>query len=85
MVKIVTTKNKTMYSIDLTEKTWMKIAEGEHDRGDYPLRTNKGEFISVDPIEIGFPLTLYCPPITIGSTVRLITTSPIIDILDFER
>jgi hypothetical protein len=57
---IVTTETGSVYHIGLLSKTWTRLSATE-DSG--PLRSRGGEFEEIEPIEIGKPVTMFCPPI----------------------
>jgi len=74
----IETENSTYY-IDTVSKTWER-AETNGIVGDQPLRTTKGIYNEIGPVELGLPLRLYCDPLPTskpGTVVRLIETSPV--------
>ena len=68
---IVTTESGSVYHIGLLSKTWSRLSATENSG---PLRSQGGEFEDIEPIEIGKPVTMFCPSIN-PPYKRLIQTS----------
>ena len=73
---VVNTENGSRYLIDTKNKTWKRVVAGKLE-SDNPLRTKFGTYITID-IELGYSMNIVCPPITEGTSFRLISTSPIV-------
>lgn len=73
---IVNTESGSRYQIDTKNKTWARVLAGKLESGN-PLRTKFGTYTNID-IELGHRMVITCPPVTEGTSFRLITTSPII-------
>ena len=57
---IITTETGSRYHIGLLSKCWTRM--DFTDRSG-PLRSGGGEFESIEPIKIGQPVRMICPPI----------------------
>lgn len=75
---VVNTENGSRYLIDTKSKTWKRVVAGKLESNN-PLRTKFGMYTTID-IELGHPMNITCPPITEGTSFRLISTSPIVGI-----
>jgi hypothetical protein len=76
----VETQMKSVYVIDPVAKTWKRTFKSETSG---PTRTEDGAYNGLR-LELGEAMLLVCDPITEGSLARLITTSMVTDIHEYE-
>lgn len=79
MKKIVHTETGSRYLIDYDNQTWERYKTGEKS-GD--LRSDGGQFIEINPLEIGQRLIMVCPPFHEKADGRVVITSLIISVED---
>ena len=72
----VTTQHST-YELDLEKSTWKRIAKTP-DSGT--LRSEEGEFNSVEYPVVGGFLCMLCPPFVVGGPARCVISSRILTV-----
>lgn len=73
----IKTESGSLYEIDQEKKTWSRPV---HALSSNQVRTEGGRYISLTPPRVGQVLRMYCPPLNPVSHVRVIITTPIVEI-----
>lgn len=77
----VHTESGSIYILNQKELTWDRERMRPDGFSLFPVRTKGGKLNSFpEKINIGEPLVLLGPPLTPGTTVRMIETSPIVKV-----
>ena len=76
MIYTCNTSTGSVYQVDMTNKTWKRLEEGQ-DKSTNPLRTTQGTFRKCSVPTVGHGITIWCEPITPGTAGRLIYTSDV--------
>jgi hypothetical protein len=75
MIKFKTASGSN-YTIDDANQMWYR----EPNPNSTGVRTKEGKFTSHSPVTVGESVVLECPPLVEGSLVRVICTTPVVDI-----
>lgn len=80
----VKTQSGSTYVLNQKNMTWERARdkpyEGLYDGFQDHVRTQGGSLISWPTIVVGKPMDILGPPLTLDTTVRLISTTPVTEI-----
>lgn len=77
----VRTASGSLYELNPEKLTWKRAETGVDYDPANPLRTEEGKLIEWPEIKVGVGMALLCPPITAGTTFRLVYTSDVVEVL----
>lgn len=70
----VKTKAGSFYILDQEAMTWQR------ESASYRLRSRDGKLLEWPNVKVGFPMELWCPPFRKGAAIRLIFTTPVVEV-----
>lgn len=83
MLKVQTWSGST-YLIDKKNKTWERVKTPELVNPLIPLRTLDGNYNHIGEIEVGKPINIFAAPIDPTKDFRMITTSQVLKVEEFN-
>lgn len=89
MKVMVKTESGSTYLLDDERMTWSRLRErpyeGFYEGWKDTVRTQEGPLNAWPSIMVGEPLNLIGPPLSEGTNVRLISTSPVVEISEINE
>jgi hypothetical protein len=79
MVISFLTEQGSKYEIDDEAKTWVRFYKSPTNTNSQ-LRSTSGIFIEKGEIKVGLRFQMLCPPFTDQSSMRMISTSPVVEV-----
>jgi hypothetical protein len=82
MIERITTLSGSIYEIDRSGRRWRRMS---HPAWSTALRTEGGRYRTAAEPRVGVPLVITADPLTPGTDLRVIETSPVTKVESLEQ